>query len=610
MRRRVFRSHRRRSMSGSARRRLCLEALEARRVLAAPDLDLSAVATQTAEVGETLHFDLFSAGATVQDDETAQADIRLQLDPDVPDQTPEGASLTPFGFFSWTPTQAQIGMHTLVVIAVDDGSPAEADAETFTIEVIEAPNNPPSFTLSAGDTVLEDAGLQTVADFATNIDPGAAGESGQTLTFNITDNTNPGVFATAPAIAADGTLTYEAAADANGTATITVELMDDGGTANGGDDTSDPQTFTISVTAVNDEPSFTIAASDAVAVDSGPQSVANFADNISPGPADESGQTLTFNITDNTNSALFSEGPAISSDGTLTYTPAASTSGTATITVELMDDGGTVDGGDDTSDPQTFVINVGQPPQLTLPAPFDNPAAPVTVERGEPLTFQASATDPDGLPDGSDLTFDVDTDGSGLSGGAALPTIDGDGVLTWTPDENGTFSINVIVTDADGLADQETFSVTVVDPNQPPELTLPSPFDDPATPVDVDEGTQVTFTATATDPDGDPGGGDLVFQLDLDGSGLPQGAAEPTISTTGVFDWTPDAVGQFTIRVLVIDAGGKADQEQFTVNVNSAAQAAPQLAAQLGSPPADDDRGNDTLFGDEDELLTLLEAAL
>ena len=43
--------------------------------------------------------------------------------------------------------------------------------------------------------------------------------------------------------------------NANGNATVTVQIHDDGGTANGGVDTSVAQTFTISATAVNDPPS-------------------------------------------------------------------------------------------------------------------------------------------------------------------------------------------------------------------------------------------------------------------------------------------------------------------------------------------------------------------
>src|SRR5262249_2385588 len=50
------------------------------------------------------------------------------------------------------------------------------------------------------------------------------------------------------------TLTYTAAANQNGTATITYHAHDDGGTANSGVDNSADQTFTITVNAVNDPP--------------------------------------------------------------------------------------------------------------------------------------------------------------------------------------------------------------------------------------------------------------------------------------------------------------------------------------------------------------------
>ena len=43
---------------------------------------------------------------------------------------------------------------------------------------------------------------------------------------------------------------------ANGAATITIDLKDDGLTANGGEDTSAAQTFTITINPVNDAPSF------------------------------------------------------------------------------------------------------------------------------------------------------------------------------------------------------------------------------------------------------------------------------------------------------------------------------------------------------------------
>jgi hypothetical protein len=114
-------------------------------------------------------------------------------------------------------------------------------------------NHAPSFTAGANQIVNEDSGAHTVAAWAGNIFAGAANEAGQTLDF-LVSNDNPGLFAIAPAIASDGTLTYTSAHDANGSATVKVRLHDNGRTAGGGNDTSAEQTFTITVTAVNDAP--------------------------------------------------------------------------------------------------------------------------------------------------------------------------------------------------------------------------------------------------------------------------------------------------------------------------------------------------------------------
>ena len=60
----------------------------------------------------------------------------------------------------------------------------------------------------------------------------------------------------------------------------------------------------------------------------------------------------------NNNNPLFSVQPAIDPLGTLTFTPAPFTSGSALVTVQIHDNGGTLFGGVDTSAPQTFVITV------------------------------------------------------------------------------------------------------------------------------------------------------------------------------------------------------------------------------------------------------------
>jgi formylglycine-generating enzyme len=111
-------------------------------------------------------------------------------------------------------------------------------------------NHPPSFTQGADQTVLENAGAQSVANWATSISAGPSDESGQTVTFHVSNNNNS-LFSVQPVISSGGTLTYTPAANANGSATVTVYLQDNGGTANGGNNTSATITFTLTVNQLN-----------------------------------------------------------------------------------------------------------------------------------------------------------------------------------------------------------------------------------------------------------------------------------------------------------------------------------------------------------------------
>ena len=142
------------------------------------------------------------------------------------------------------------------------------------------------------------------------------------------------------------TLVINPAANAFGTSTITV-------TVDSLITHSMTDTFVLTVNPVNDPPSFTRGFNQTANENDGAQTVNNWATNISAGP-NESGQNLTFIVTANDNPLLFAAGPAIDSNGTLTYTPNTGISGSATITIVLKDDGG----GADTSAPQSFVISV------------------------------------------------------------------------------------------------------------------------------------------------------------------------------------------------------------------------------------------------------------
>src|SRR5258706_77759 len=75
-------------------------------------------------------------------------------------------------------------------------------------------NEAPNFTKGADQPVLEDVGARTVTGWATAISAGPANESAQVLNF-IVSNSNNGLFAVQPSLAANGTLTYTPAANAS-----------------------------------------------------------------------------------------------------------------------------------------------------------------------------------------------------------------------------------------------------------------------------------------------------------------------------------------------------------------------------------------------------------
>ncbi len=337
------------------------------------------------------------------------------------------------------------------------------DSSTATFTITVAPiNQAPTLTGAGDQTVLEDAGAQSV-QWATGIGPGAPDESSQAVTLS-TANDNPSLFSSQPTLGPTGVLTYTPAPDANGSANVTVQAHDDGGTANGGQDTT-TRTFAITVKPVNDAPTFTTTGNVSVLENGGPQALA-WVTSQSPGPPTRprstsptrpstttplssplapsrasrltgrsrshpqptprdrpsspsrrsttaaprtaattrrqrrtrspsrrsttrrrsrraatrpcsrtrahrafsgrprstrarrtsQSQTVTFTTT-NDNNAIFSSQPTISPTGVLAYTPAANANGTTTVTVTAQDNGGTANGGHD-STTATFTITV------------------------------------------------------------------------------------------------------------------------------------------------------------------------------------------------------------------------------------------------------------
>ena len=328
------------------------------------------------------------------------------------------------GAYTYTPAADYFGPASFTFKAIAGGSDSNVATVTITVTPV---NDPPAFTKGNDETTDEDAGPRTAPGWATGVTAGP-NEPGQGVTFQVTTDNDP-LFAVPPAVAADGTLTYTPAADAFGSATVTVTLTDDGGTAGGGINASGPQTFTITVDPVNDAPAFTAGPDQSAVEGSGEQTVTGWATGLSAGPANEAGQALTFHATTD-NDALFSVRPQIAADGTLTYTPTAAAVGTATVTVTVSDAGGTANGGVDTSPPQTFTISLdplndaptlaGDVELTAIPRNLADPAGDRVGDVAGP-----GITDPDPAP-----LQGVAVVGHSGAGGAWEFTTDGQ---TWLP---------------------------------------------------------------------------------------------------------------------------------------------------------------------------------
>ncbi|HKR65230.1 MAG TPA: Ig-like domain-containing protein [Thermoanaerobaculia bacterium] len=488
-------------------------------------------------------------------------------------------SVAPNGTLTYTPAANANGSATVTIYLTDNGGTANggddtSPSDTFTITV-NAVNDEPSFTSGGNVTVDEDSGAYNAA-WATAISAGPANESSQTVTFNVSNNNNA-LFSVQPAVDSNGVLTFTLAANANGSATVTIYAQDNGGTANGGDDTSPSQTFTISVNAVNDEPSFTPGADQSSFEDAGPQTVPGWATGISAGPANESGQTVSF-VASNDNNALFSSQPAIASNGTLTYTAAPNANGSATVTVYAQDNGGTANGGDDTSASYTFTITV----VAVNDAPSFNSGGNVTVNEDSGAYLQPWATGISAGPadeNGQSLTFNI-VSNSNPSLFSAGPSISSTGVLSFTPAANAFGSATLVINlqdnggTANGGADTSgnaTFTITVNAVNDAPSFT---PGGDVT--VNEDSGPYLAPWATGISAGPNEGGQTVSFNVSNNNNALF--LVQPSISSTGVLTFTsaPNAYGSALVTVSLQDNGGTANggvdtsaPVQFTITVNA-----------------------------------------
>ncbi|MGH2511078.1 MAG: tandem-95 repeat protein, partial [Candidatus Limnocylindrales bacterium] len=421
-------------------------------------------------------------------------------------------SVTMAGTLTFTPAANANGSATVSVTLSDNGGTANGgvDHTTKTMTITVTPvNQAPSFTGGGNSLILEDGGAQTLSAWATNLSRGPSNESSQVLDFIVTNNNN-GLFSVQPAVdPSSGNLTYTPAADANGSALVTVKLHDSGGTANGGVDTSPAQTMTITVTAVNDAPSFPVPADQTVLEDAGLQNVVGLAAPTSAGPANESGQVLTFTVT-NDNNALFSSQPVLNpTTGTLTYQGAPNANGSALVTAVLSDDGGTANGGVD-SVTHTFTISV----VAVNDAPTFVKGADQTLdEEGSPVDHSVAGWATGFSPGPADEALQTNLGYSIVSDDHASlfsvqPAVSLSGTLTYTlaANRNGTAHVGITVQDSGGTANGgiDTSAVQTLTIKVNGVDHAPAAINDFPTVIQGSGPTTIDVLANDGDPDGDP----------------------------------------------------------------------------------------------------------
>jgi len=289
---------------------------------------------------------------------------------------------------------------------------------------------------------------------------------------------------------------------------------------------SAPATVTINVEPTNTAP---VANSQAVTTDE------DVAKAITLTATDVDEDTLSFSIvTAPAHGALTGLAP------NMTYTPDANYYGPDSFTFTANDGA---------------LVSAAATVSITVAAVNDAPVLTAignqSVNELSQLSFTAIASD----IEGDTFTFSL----VGAPSGTSIDPVTG--AFTWTPTESqgpARYTLDVCATDSPtgggALSDCETISVMVAEVNVAPVLAAIGG-------KTVEEGTLLTFTASATD--GDLPANTLTYSL----TGAPAGAS--INPTSGVFTWTPTTAqgpASYTFSVVVSD-GTTTDSESITVTV-------------------------------------------
>ena len=378
-----------------------------------------------------------------------------------------------------------------------------------------------------------------------------------------------------------GSLSFTPNPNQTGMATITVTVMTDGGTANGGVDTT-TTSFQVTVVGINNRPTLNAIPNPSAILENGTALPIPLSGISSGNPG--SGQTVTVAAI-SSNPALIPN-PAItytnpSTTGTLTYLAVPNTSGTATITVTVTNSGGTANGGQNTFS-QTFTVTVLPVNQQPTLSPITNPPAilefpvqtpPVEVlPQPESILLSGISAGPGNTGDSVSVIATSSNPGL-VTAVVTLPNPTGstDAVaVTPVPGASGTATITVTVLDNGGTpiggavnggvyAVSQTFIVTVTPVNQIPTIN-PIPNQTPileSTPTNPAT-LQTVNLSGITDGIGDVGQTLTVTAVSSNTALIPNPKVTyNSPNTNGYLTYTPAnfASGTANITVTVMDSG-------------------------------------------------------
>ncbi len=330
-----------------------------------------------------------------------------------------------------------------------DGLESDFSTEISALIPVKLTNQPPTLNALANVTVDENAGLRIIT--LSGITPGATNES-QTLTVTAaSSNTglipNPAVTYTSPNTT--GSISFTPVAYAYGSAIVSV-TVNDGCASNN----ITSRSFMVTVRPVNQAP--TLNALGNLTIDENASQQTVNLSGIGSGAANES-QTLTVTAASGNTGLIPTPTVTYTSPnatGSLRFTPIASASGSATITVTVNDGGAS---NNIVSRAFTVTVNkVNQSPTISvitnrvIAASTSTPAIPFSISDPETaassLTVSGSSGNPTLVPV-SGIVF----------GGNA-----GNRTVRITPQSGQTGSANITITVSDGTASvSRVFLLTV-----------------------------------------------------------------------------------------------------------------------------------------------------